>query len=107
VRAIDSDDLVHWIELHPAVGQWLAVRIGKRQRGIRQLPELWSEWSCATQRPLTTDLMLIGRDEEGARIHRWLRDRPSIFLLQGETADEAIAFLSAVINELPPAYRDP
>ena len=107
MRAIDSDDLVHWIELHPAVGQWLAVRIGKRPRGIRQLPELWSEWSCATQRPLTTDLMLIGRDEEGARIHRWLRDRPSIFSLQGETADEAIAFLSAVINELPPAYRDP
>ena len=107
MRAIDGDDLVHWIELHPAVGQWLAVRIGKRPRGIRQLNELWSEWSRATQRPLTTDLMLIGRDEEGARIHRWLRDRPSVLSLQAEAADEAIAFLSAVISELPLTYRDP
>ena len=30
VRAYDAEDLVHWIELYPAVGHWLAVKIGKR-----------------------------------------------------------------------------
>ena len=45
VRAYDADDLVHWIELHPAVGHWLAVTMGSRPQGVVQLEEAWDEWS--------------------------------------------------------------
>ncbi|MFX4781953.1 hypothetical protein ABTC12_19505, partial [Acinetobacter baumannii] len=52
VKAYDGTDLVHWIEQYPAVGQWLATALGKRPPGVRQLEEVWSEWSLATQWPL-------------------------------------------------------
>jgi transcriptional regulator with XRE-family HTH domain len=105
VRAYDADDLVHWIELYPAVGNWLAVALGKRPEGVQQLEEAWEEWSLSTQVPLSAELTLAGRDEEAAQILRWLRDDPAIFSLQAESVDEAIAFLYAAICELPEPYR--
>jgi transcriptional regulator with XRE-family HTH domain len=105
VRAYDGDDLVHWIELYPAVGHWLAVTMGSRPQGVRQLEEAWEEWSLSTQRPLTTELILAGRDEDAARILRWLREEPSLLSVQGESPDEAAAFLYAAIEQLPEEYR--
>jgi hypothetical protein len=66
VRACDADDLVHWIELYPAVGYWLAVKIGKRPVSIRQLDEAFQEWSLATRVPMSSELVLAGRDNEVA-----------------------------------------
>jgi len=105
VRAYDADDLVHWIELYPAVGHWLAVTMGSRPQGVKQLEEAWEEWSLSTQRPLTTDLILAGRDENAAQILRWLREEPSLLSVQGESPDEAAAFLYAAIEQLPEEYR--
>lgn len=61
VRAYDADDLVHWIELYPAVGHWLAVAMGRRPQAVRQLVEAWEEWSRSTERPLTTELICGAR----------------------------------------------
>ncbi len=105
VRAYDADDLVHWIELYPAVGHWLAVALGKRPVGVQQLAEAWEEWSLSTELPLSTDLVLAGRDEEATKILRWLRDDPSVLSIQAEAPDEAIAFLYAAIGELPEPNR--
>ena len=107
VRAYDADDLVHWIELYPAVGHWLAVKIGKRPASIRQLDEVFQEWSLATRVPLSSELILAGRDDEAAAVLRWLREPPSLFAVQGETTEEAIAFLHAAIRQLPPEYSAP
>ena len=107
VRAYDADDLVHWIELYPAVGHWLAVKIGKRPASIRQLDEVFQEWSLATPVPLSSELILAGRDDEAAAVLRWLREPPSLFAVQGETTEEAIAFLHAAIRQLPPEYSAP
>jgi len=104
VRALEGTDLVHWIEQYPAVGQWLAVTIGKRPPGLRQLLEAWDEWSLSTQFPLSTDLILTGRDNEAARILSWLRGSGGLLSVQGESPDEAIAFLHAAIQELPQDY---
>lgn len=101
VRAYDGNDLVHWIELYPAVGQWLATLLGKRPAGIRQLEEVWLEWSLATQWPLTPDLILSDRDEDAAAVLQWLRSQASMLSLQGETADEVAAFFFATIGQLP------
>jgi transcriptional regulator with XRE-family HTH domain len=105
VRAYDADDLVHWIELCPAVGHWLAVALGKRPIGAQQLEEAWEEWSLSTQLPLSTDLILAGRDEEATKALRWLRDDPSVLAVQAEAPDEAIAFLYATIDQLPEPHR--
>lgn len=105
VKAIDGDDLVHWIELFPAVGHWLSVALEKRPQGITELSELWTQWSRATKIPLTADLILRGRDEDAAKIMNWLRSPPSALTVHAESVEEAIAFLHAAISELPTDYR--
>lgn len=101
VRVYDADDLVHWIEQTPAVGLWLATRLGKRPAGTRQLEDVWEEWSLATQWPLTKDLVLSDRDEDAAEILRWLRGEPSVLSIQATTTDEAVAFFHATLSMLP------
>ena len=109
VRAYDADDLVHWIEQAPAVGLWLAARLGKRPPGTRELEEVWEEWSFATQWPLTEDLVLSDRDDDAAEVLRWLRGEPSVLSLQATSTDEVVAFFHATLSELPSdlaaAYR--
>ncbi|TWB93196.1 Xre family transcriptional regulator [Bradyrhizobium macuxiense] len=102
VRAYDGTDLVHWIEQYPAAGQWLATALGKRPPGVRQLEDVWSEWSLATQWPLPPDLVLSDRDEDSAALLRWLRDQHSAIAFQGESSEEVAAFAYATINQLPP-----
>ena len=104
VRALEATDLVHWIEQYPAVGHWLAVTIGKRPQELRQLSEAWDEWSLATRHPLSRDLILAGRDHQAARTLGWLRGSGGLLAVQGESTGEAIAFLHAAIQELPPEY---
>jgi transcriptional regulator with XRE-family HTH domain len=101
VRAYDGTDLVHWIEMYPAVGQWLATYLGKRPAGAHQLEEVWLEWSHATQWQLTPDLILSDRDKDAVAVLRWLRSNPTTFALQGETADEVASFVYAAITQLP------
>src|SRR5665811_758433 len=109
VRSFDADDLVHWIEQTPAVGLWLAARLGKRPPGTRELEEVWEEWSLATQWPLTEDLVLSDRDQDAAEVLRWLRGEPSALSLKATTTDEVVAFFHATLSELPDelanAYR--
>ncbi len=109
VRAYDADDLVHWIEQTPAVGLWLAIRLGKRPDGTRELDEVWEEWSLATQWPLTEELVLCDRDEDATEVRRWLRDEPSVLSLQATTAEEVVAFFHSTLGMFPDdvaaAYR--
>lgn len=109
VRVYDANDLVHWIEQTPAVGLWLATRLEKRLAGIRELDEIWEEWSLATQWPLTEDLVLSDRDQDAAEVLRWLRGEPSVLSLQATTTDEVVAFFHATLSMLPEdlaaAYR--
>ena len=108
-EAYDADDLVHWIEQTPAVGLWLATRLGKRPAGTRELEEVWEEWSLATKWPLTDDLVLSDRDQDAAEVLRWLRGEPSVLSLQATTTDEVVGFFHATLGELPndlsAAYR--
>ncbi|MBB5499585.1 hypothetical protein HDG37_003805 [Paraburkholderia sp. MM5384-R2] len=104
VKALDADDLVHWIDRYPAVAYWLATRLRKRPAGIGALADVWTEWSLATIPPLTADLVLVGRDEEAAHALRWLRAAPSVLSVQAESTEEALAFFHSAIMELPPQY---
>lgn len=101
VKVYDANDLVHWIELAPAVGLQLAERLGKRPSGVLRLENIWDEWSLATKWPLSEDLVLCDRDEDAAEVLRWLRGEPSVLSLQSTTIEEVVAFFSATIGMLP------
>lgn len=106
VRALDADDIVHWLDAHPGVAIWLATKIGKYPRsGVIQLSEAWEQWSLCTQPALSENLILTGRDDAATRIHAWLKELPSVLAVQADSADEAVAFLWAVLSDLPEAPR--
>ncbi len=105
VLVYDADDLVDWIECHPGVGQWLAIRLGKRTRELKSLSDLWVDWSGATEVPLSAELTRIGRDEDAAAVLRWLSDpAPDPLFVQAESIEEASAFFHATIEMLPERY---
>jgi transcriptional regulator with XRE-family HTH domain len=106
VRAYDAVDLVQWIERFPAVGLWLAKLIERAPDGVRDLSDLWREWSLSTKPPLSTDLVLVDREDEGTRLLNWLYGEPAAMSVQAEAPGEAIAFLYASIEQLPDGYRD-
>ena len=106
VRAYDADVLVHWIEMYPLVGHWLASLIGRRPPGLRRLEEVWEDWSLATEPPITAELVLAGRDEESIRALRWLRGETGLLSYQADSRMEAIAFLHASISTLPRTHSE-
>jgi transcriptional regulator with XRE-family HTH domain len=105
VALIDGDDLVHWLEMCPAVAQWLSIKAGRRPQGLRNLEEAWSEWIGASTIPITADVLLAGRDEDQISVLRWLRQQPQLLSLQADDPEEAMAFLYAAISPLPERYR--
>ncbi len=105
VRVIDGDELVHWLDRHAGVAEWLAVRIGRRPAGLRNLPEVWDEWSLATRLPLAPEIVTADRDDEMVKVLRWLNAEPSMMPIQAEAVDEAVAFLYAAVNQLPEPHR--
>lgn len=105
VQAIDGDELVHWLEMYPGVADWLAVRIGRRPEGLRNLEAVWSEWSLATRPSLSTNLITLDRDDEVAKVLAWLYGQPAVLSLQAEAFDEAKAFVRGALAALPENYR--
>jgi transcriptional regulator with XRE-family HTH domain len=105
VRVIDGDDLVHWLESYPAVAQWLAVKLRRRPKGLRNIEEVWVEWVRATKTPLTEDIVLTDRDDDATAVLKWLRGAAQLLSVQAEAPDEAMAFLYASISPLPEPYR--
>lgn len=106
VKALDVDDLVHWLDQCPPAAFWLAIRIGKRPNGLLGLNEFWNEWIHATRPALNRDIVLAGRDEEAAKVVKWLRAPPELLAIEADAVDEAFAFLFAAINELPTGYAE-
>lgn len=70
VLAYDADDLVDWIECHPGVGQWLAVRLGKRPRDLKSLADLWADWSPSARFSRAQDQRPWRMLSSRVRIHR-------------------------------------
>ncbi|WP_343699590.1 hypothetical protein [Caulobacter sp.] len=105
VKAYDAEDLVHWLETTPGIGLRWAERIGRRPGGLRQLAEVFDEWSKATRPPLPAELLLVDRDGEAAATQAWLAAPASIRSVQAEAVGEAMAFLFASIDPYPEPFR--
>ncbi|HUN86138.1 MAG TPA: helix-turn-helix domain-containing protein [Terracidiphilus sp.] len=105
VRVLDADDLVEWIALFPSVGYWLAARLGKYVAGTRLLEDFWREWRLSTEWPMSTGIVLAGRDQDGIESLKWLYGPPSVRSVQGDSVGEGVAFLYAAIDLLPDQYK--
>lgn len=73
---------------------------------VLALQDFWKNWSNDTKPALTSSLVIGGRYKERDRILEWLKGVPSPLTLQGDSPEEAIAFLAAVIQDLEKEERD-
>ena len=96
VQVLDADDLVAWLGQTPAVAHWFARLIGKLPAtGVVPLDEWWENWSTVANPLISAELVSAGRQDQAERLSQWSRTEPSHHYVQGETQDEAIAFLAA------------
>ena len=107
VRVYDGDDLAAWLEDAPAVHTWLSIEVGKIPSGTNDLESFWNEWSGASRPALTPAIVLSGRGEAVAEMHRYLWDvSGQVIAVQAESRDEAIAWMYCVIRSLPSETAD-
>ena len=96
LRILGADDLVAWLEQAPAVAHWFARLIGKLPAsGVVSLDEWWENWSTVANPEISPELVTAGRQDQAERIAQWFRGVRSHYYVQGDTQDEAIAFLAA------------
>lgn len=72
---------------------------------ILSLERFWENWSQETDPPFSPNLVIGGRDQKRDCLLSWLRGSPSPFTLQGDSPEEAIAFLAAVVQGLEEEER--
>ena len=100
VRVIAASELESWLDSTPAAALWLARQIGKAPDHIRDIEAAWEEWSLATDPPMLPGLVTAARRQEVQRVHEWVQAAPSLLEVQGDSPDEALAFLYAALAEL-------
>ena len=96
VRAFDASDLATWLEQAPAVAAWFARLIGKLPAGgYTTLEDWWQNWAAVSQPNISPQLVLAGRQESANKLGEWMQQPPAHYYVQGQTREEAIAFVAA------------
>ena len=105
---MNVDDLIAWLEQAPAVAGWFTRKIGKLpETGVVPLDEWWESWSSATQPQIIPELVIAGRITEVESLGEWAKGVPSHWYVQGDTRDEAIAFLAAAAHSTAAQWGAP
>lgn len=101
VRVIAADDFEQWLSITPATALWLARKLEKViSNGIRDLEDVWEEWSVGTKPTMTPELVIGGRVKNVEEVQRWVSNPPDILEVQGDDPEEAFAFLYSSIATL-------
>ena len=96
VRAFDASDLATWLEQAPAVAAWFARLIGKLPAGgYTTLEDWWQNWATVSWPNISPQLVLAGRQESADKLGEWMQQPPAHYYVQGQTREEAIAFVAA------------
>ena len=106
VRVIGANELEQWLDSAPAVALWFARKMGKPlSLGIQDIESFWDKWVASTKPEMTPRIVISGRENESAIIRDWLANAPKAFNLQGDSSDEAVAFLYTSIDGMSEPQR--
>lgn len=95
VLAFDADDLALWLEGCPATHSWLSIILGKDPQDAKALTTWWESWASGTNPPISTELVLAGREVQGSAFVKRVSESARIITITADSPDEAIAFATA------------
>ncbi|AMR30748.1 hypothetical protein A0256_04580 [Mucilaginibacter sp. PAMC 26640] len=107
VRVYDAQDLEEWLDLAPTVGSWLAIKhLGiLPSEGIQPADDFWEEWSTGNRINFVPDVVLGGRSEHSKTLVEKC-SVPDIIAIQGNSREEALAFIVATFLNDPQRTED-
>lgn len=107
IECFDGVALEHWLDRHPAVASHYArYELGLAPTtGACSSSEFWDEFSTRFAPTLTEDVLLAGREAQGAELLRRLSEGGSRLAFAADSADEVIAFVVAAIRRATPETR--
>lgn len=109
IRALDANDLEQWTEQSILTQGWFYEKFGLYQDddGLASLEKCWDEWASVTTPSLNEGLFSDSINEENQeRIKEWLSTAPTPFFIQGETREEALAFLATIMKKFESYHLD-
>jgi hypothetical protein len=74
----NADDLETWLELALAVHAWISRLLRKDPGDTQALDTFWTDGREATEPPLSTELIIAGRDEAARHIAHHLQGLPGV-----------------------------
>ena len=107
VRALDAIDLEEWLNLCPAVAASFA-----RENGFvpsdraQSVDEFWAIYSGRFYPPLKEKVLLAGRSQQKEELEQYLASGSGIQRCKGDSLDEVLAFVSAVIRSADDGTRE-
>lgn len=107
VKYIDGIQLVHWLDMHPAVAARYArdVLSNAPQEGALSTDEYWDEYSLQFKPRLTEQLIVGDRKAVADELLVKLAGPAQSVMLGAETSEEVIAFAVAAIRSAEPQTR--
>lgn len=101
VCAYDANDLEQWLEICPSTRMWFAGAIGFPKRPLEDPENFLREWTKSTSPEFPPSSLFSNRDlVKRELIDFLLRScRGETFSLAGDTREESLAFISAVLCE--------
>ncbi len=94
----DASDLEAWLETNPATASWLAKQMGVPVEGMRDVETYFKEELDARYGiDILPELIIGGREDEKTKLKTWLEKNHSELRIEGESLEEAAAFIAATI----------
>jgi hypothetical protein len=98
VQIIDAKSLEQWIEMCPAVEQWMGeeLAVGAGRFGL-SLSRSWRRWTGVTQPEITPALLLAGRKTDGIATGLQF-ETTRILSVQADSPEEAVGVVYSVLQ---------
>jgi hypothetical protein len=107
VRVYDNSDLESWLEVCPSVARWLAEQMSVPVDGLltldAYLKELFASYDSSI---ISNELIIGGRTLEIKQFEKWLEGESGQCVIEGESPEEAAAFIAAAGKSMTPNVNE-
>jgi hypothetical protein len=105
IRVLDVDDIETAFAQAPGTHHTFSEAIGKPAFGVQGLEKWWSDFSSSTNPSLTSELVLVGRQQEAQELLRILGGDVTRTVISAASREDVFAFAAASVNAADESVR--